>query len=49
MPALPWAATGIIYFVWSMVAMTTRAIAIFVNSLWQRPALFLDTAGGVKS
>ncbi|MEQ8693815.1 MAG: cation-translocating P-type ATPase [Gammaproteobacteria bacterium] len=39
---VPLAATGIVYPVWAMVAMTTSVTAIFLNSLWGRPRLFID-------
>ncbi|MDA3920097.1 MAG: HAD-IC family P-type ATPase [Salinisphaera sp.] len=45
---IPLAATGLIYPVWAMVAMAASVTAIFVNSLWQRPALFFDAVASVK-
>ncbi len=39
---IPLAATGLIYPVWAMVAMAVSVTAIFFNSLWGRPALFID-------
>ncbi len=39
---IPVAATGLIYPVWAMVAMAVSVTAIFVNSLWGRPRLFID-------
>ncbi len=36
------AATGLVYPVWAMVAIAVSVTAIFVNSLWGRPALFID-------
>lgn len=39
---VPAAATGLLYPVWAMVAMATSVTAIFVNSLWGRPRLFID-------
>ena len=39
---IPAAATGLVYPVWAMVAMALSVSAIFVNSLWGRPALFVD-------
>jgi heavy metal translocating P-type ATPase len=39
---IPIAATGLIYPVWAMVAMAVSVTAIFFNSLWGRPRLFVD-------
>jgi len=39
---IPLAASGIIYPVWAMAAMAVSVTAIFVNSLWGRPRLFVD-------
>ena len=39
---IPLAATGLVYPVWAMAAMATSVTAIFVNSLWGRPGLFID-------
>ena len=39
---IPLAATGLIYPVWAMVAMAVSVTAIFLNSLWGRPSLFID-------
>jgi cation transport ATPase len=39
---IPVAATGLIYPVWAMVAMAVSVTAIFFNSLWGKPSLFLD-------
>ncbi len=39
---IPLAATGLIYPVWAMVAMAVSVTAIFINSLWGRPGLFID-------
>lgn len=39
---IPLAATGLIYPVWAMVAMAVSVTAIFINSLWGRPRLFID-------
>lgn len=39
---VPLAATGLLYPVWAMVAMAASVTAIFVNSLWGRPQLFVD-------
>ncbi len=44
---IPLASTGLIYPVWAMVAMAASVTAIFINSLWQRPALFFDTVASV--
>jgi Cu+-exporting ATPase len=44
---IPLATTGLIYPVWAMVAMAASVTAIFVNSLWQRPALFFDAVASV--
>ncbi|MEQ8349466.1 MAG: cation-translocating P-type ATPase [Sneathiellaceae bacterium] len=44
---VPLAATGLVYPVWAMVAMAASVTAIFVNSLWRRPGLFLDAIGSV--
>jgi len=38
---VPLAATGLIFPVWAMVAMAVSVTAIFVNSLWGRPSLFI--------
>ena len=39
---IPLAATGLIYPVWAMAAMAVSVTAIFVNSLWGRPSLFVN-------
>lgn len=39
---VPLAATGLLYPVWAMVAMAVSVTAIFFNSLWGRPSLFLQ-------
>lgn len=39
---IPLAATGLIHPIWAMTAMAVSVTAIFVNSLWGRPALFID-------
>ena len=39
---IPVAATGLIHPVWAMVAMAVSVTAIFLNSLWGRPSLFID-------
>ncbi|HEX7073710.1 MAG TPA: hypothetical protein VF226_06670 [Hyphomicrobiaceae bacterium] len=36
------AATGLVYPVWAMAAMAASVTAIFLNSLWGRPRLFVD-------
>ena len=45
---IPLATTGLIYPVWAMVAMAASVTAIFVNSLWQRPAMFFDAVASVQ-
>jgi len=39
---IPLAATGPVYPVWAMVAMAVSVTAIFFNSLWGRPSLFIN-------
>ena len=39
---VPLAATGLIYPVWAMAAMSTSVTLIFFNSMWGRPSLFFD-------
>jgi P-type Cu+ transporter len=39
---IPLAATGLVYPVWAMVAMAVSLTAIFFNSLWGRPSLFIN-------
>ncbi|HYU67821.1 MAG TPA: cation-translocating P-type ATPase [Burkholderiales bacterium] len=39
---IPAAATGLVYPVWAMAAMAVSVTAIFFNSLWGRPRLFID-------
>ncbi len=39
---IPLAATGLIHPIWAMTAMAVSVTAIFINSLWGRPALFID-------
>ncbi|TFH86252.1 cation-translocating P-type ATPase [Billgrantia azerbaijanica] len=46
---IPLAATGLIYPVWAMVAMAASVTTIFINSLWQRPALLFDAVASVRS
>ena len=36
------AATGLIDPIWAMLAMAVSVTAIFFNSLWGRPSLFID-------
>jgi len=44
---IPLAATGLLYPVWAMVAMAASVTTIFVNSLWGRPGMLLDTVRDV--
>ena len=46
---IPLASTGLIYPVWAMVAMAASVTAIFINSLWQRPALLFDAVASVRA
>ncbi|HYE90421.1 MAG TPA: cation-translocating P-type ATPase [Terriglobales bacterium] len=39
---IPVAATGLVDPIWAMLAMALSVTAIFINSLWGRPALFID-------
>jgi P-type E1-E2 ATPase len=39
---IPVAATGLIDPLWAMLAMAVSVTAIFINSLWGRPSLFID-------
>jgi heavy metal translocating P-type ATPase len=39
---IPVAATGLVDPIWAMLAMAVSVTAIFLNSLWGRPALFVD-------
>jgi heavy metal translocating P-type ATPase len=39
---IPVAVTGLIDPIWAMLAMAVSVTAIFVNSLWGRPSLFID-------
>ena len=39
---IPAAATGLVHPVWAMTAMAVSVTAIFFNSLWGRPRLFID-------
>jgi heavy metal translocating P-type ATPase len=44
---IPAAATGLLQPVWAMVAMAASVTTIFLNSLWGRPALFVDAVRSV--
>lgn len=44
---IPIAATGLIHPVWAMVAMAVSVTAIFINSLWGNPRLFIDAIRSV--
>jgi len=44
---IPAAATGLVRPVWAMVAMAASVTTIFLNSLWGRPALFVDAVRSV--
>jgi P-type Cu+ transporter len=44
---IPAAATGLVRPVWAMVAMAASVTTIFGNSLWGRPALFVDAVRSV--
>jgi len=44
---LPLAATGLLYPIWSMVAMAASVTSIFINSLWGRGAYFFEAIKGV--
>ena len=39
---IPVAAAGLIDPIWAMLAMAVSVTAIFINSLWERPSLFID-------
>jgi P-type E1-E2 ATPase len=39
---IPLAATGLVHPVWAMVAMAVSVTAIFINSLWGHPGLFIN-------
>ena len=39
---IPVAATGLVDPIWAMLAMAVSVTAIFINSLWGRPSLFID-------
>ncbi|HML92966.1 cation-translocating P-type ATPase [Methyloceanibacter sp.] len=44
---IPIAATGLIYPVWAMIVMAISVTTIFINSLGQRPRLFLDAISSI--
>ncbi len=44
---IPVAATGLVDPIWAMLAMAVSVTAIFINSLWGRPALFIDAVSSV--
>ena len=46
---IPLAATGLLYPVWALGAMAASVTTIFVNSLWGRPGMLLDTVRNVGS
>ena len=46
---IPIAATGLINPIWAMVAMAVSVTAIFLNSLWGQPGLFLGAITSVGS
>jgi P-type Cu+ transporter len=46
---IPVAATGLINPIWAMVAMAVSVTAIFLNSLWGQPGLFLGAIMSVGS
>ncbi|MGH7083217.1 MAG: heavy metal translocating P-type ATPase, partial [Acetobacteraceae bacterium] len=46
---VPFAATGLIYPVWAMIAMVGSVTAIFINSLTGHAGLFFGAVGGVGS
>ena len=46
---IPVAATGLINPIWAMVAMAVSVTAIFLNSLWGQPGLFLGAITSVGS
>ena len=39
---IPVAAIGLIDPIWAMLAMAVSVTAIFINSLWGRPSLFIN-------
>ena len=39
---IPLAATGLVYPVWAMVAMAVSVTSIFINSLSDRPSVFIN-------
>ncbi len=46
---IPVAATGLVNPIWAMVAMAVSVTAIFLNSLWGQPGLFLGAITSVGS
>lgn len=44
---IPAAATGLVNPVWAMTAMAVSVTAIFVHSLWGKPAIFFSAVGSV--
>lgn len=44
---IPLAATGLVHPVWAMVAMAVSVTAIFINSLWGNPRLFIEAIRSV--
>ncbi len=44
---IPLAATGLVHPVWAMTAMAVSVTAIFINSLWGNPHLFIDAIRSV--
>lgn len=44
---IPAAATGLVYPIWGMVAMSASVTSIFINSLWGRGNYFFDAIGMV--
>lgn len=44
---IPAAATGLVYPIWGMVAMSASVTSIFINSLWGRGNYFFDAIGTV--
>jgi len=44
---IPLAATGLVHPIWAMTAMAVSVTAIFINSLWGNPRLFIDAIRSV--
>jgi P-type Cu+ transporter len=44
---IPLAATGLVHPVWAMVTMAVSVTAIFINSLWGNPRLFIEAIRSV--